>query len=272
MSDPTTLIVNTVAKVIVVLSRDDVSDVLRSTYSDLKSLLYRRFSASGDIEFALSGVEKKPESKSYLGILYEELASVKADEDVDVIRLTQALQQLLTGLDPDKKDSSSASLSGSGAIAQGPNAKAVGAGGVMVSGDVSGSIITGNNNTTINTGGGAYIGGNVATGGGTFVGRDQISNNYYGQPPADPANAAGTGMAASAEGRKVYQLLNDYFSLSDIEGLCFELGIDADNLRGETKAGKARALVQQIETTDRLGELKKLMRVQRPNLRSQLQS
>jgi hypothetical protein len=41
-------------------------------------------------------------------------------------------------------------------------------------------------------------------------------------------------------------------------------------LKGETKAGKARALIQHCETTETLAELKKLMRVQRPNLRDQL--
>ncbi|MGC1377011.1 MAG: hypothetical protein WA821_12340, partial [Anaerolineales bacterium] len=37
-------------------------------------------------------------------------------------------------------------LSGDGAIAQGPGAKAVGAGGIMVDGDVGGNITVGNNN------------------------------------------------------------------------------------------------------------------------------
>ena len=38
----------------------------------------------------------------------------------------------------------------------------------------AGSSETSRPNQTINTGGGAYIGGNVSTGGGAFVGRDQI--------------------------------------------------------------------------------------------------
>ncbi|MFM8333112.1 MAG: hypothetical protein ACKN9T_15615 [Candidatus Methylumidiphilus sp.] len=48
-----------------------------------------------------------------------------------------------------------ATLNGNGAIAQGPNAQAVGAGGVSVSGNNSGNINTG---TRIDTGGGAYCG------------------------------------------------------------------------------------------------------------------
>ncbi len=41
----------------------------------------------------------------------------------------------------------SATLTGNGAIAQGNNAKAVGAGGVMIGGDVTGNIIMGDNNS-----------------------------------------------------------------------------------------------------------------------------
>jgi hypothetical protein len=64
-----------------------------------------------------------------------------------------------------------ATLTGSGAIAQGPGATAVGAGGVHIGGQNTGSINTG---TQVNTGGGAYVSGNVNAGG-DFVGRDRIT-------------------------------------------------------------------------------------------------
>jgi hypothetical protein len=48
------------------------------------------------------------------------------------------------------------------------------------------------------------------------------------------------------------------------------MGIDDENLRGATKAAKARALIQHVEKNGLLEELKRLMRVQRPNLRNQL--
>lgn len=66
-----------------------------------------------------------------------------------------------------------ATLKGSGAIAQGPGAQAVGKGGVMVGGNVGGSVVTGSQNRIINTGGGFYNEGTINTGGGDFVGRDQ---------------------------------------------------------------------------------------------------
>ncbi|MGH8628582.1 MAG: hypothetical protein ACREYC_26055, partial [Gammaproteobacteria bacterium] len=65
-----------------------------------------------------------------------------------------------------------ATLTGNGAIAQGPGARAVGARGAYVGGKNAGNINTGTQ--TIDTGGGAYVGGSVDTGG-DFVGRDRIT-------------------------------------------------------------------------------------------------
>lgn len=67
-----------------------------------------------------------------------------------------------------------ATLHGDGAIAQGAGAKAVGRGGVLIGDDNSGSINTGTQ-TTVDTGGGAYVGGSVKIGRGNFVGRDSIA-------------------------------------------------------------------------------------------------
>jgi hypothetical protein len=72
-----------------------------------------------------------------------------------------------------------ATLTGNGAIAQGPGARAVGARGVYVGGKNAGNINTGTQ--TIDTGGGAYVGGRVDTGG-DFVGRDRIT---HGVSPRD---------------------------------------------------------------------------------------
>jgi hypothetical protein len=66
-----------------------------------------------------------------------------------------------------------ANLTGNGAIAQGPGARAVSAGGVYVGGKNTGNINTGPQ-TRIDTSGGAYVGGNIHTDGGDFAGRDKI--------------------------------------------------------------------------------------------------
>ena len=66
-----------------------------------------------------------------------------------------------------------ANLTGSGAVAQGPGATAVGASGVSVRGNNTGTIDTGTQ-TKIDTGGGAYVGGSVHAGR-DFVGRDKVT-------------------------------------------------------------------------------------------------
>jgi len=152
----------------------------------------------------------------------------------DVERLNQEAIQILTNN----------TNTGSGAIASGSGAIAVG--------------------RQINTGGGTNIEGDVKTG--SFVGRDQVvHNNYYGNQSEENATSK-----LSDESRKLAELLNDYFSMDDLEDLAFQLGLDWDNLRGETKKSKARTLTLHCETTDRLDNLKRIMRLARPNLRGQL--
>lgn len=97
-----------------------------------------------------------------------------------LLHFSQQLDKLVANgfieFKPEKGDATggntyNATLTGSGAIAQGPGAKAVGAGGVNVGGKNTGSINTG---TQVNTSGGAYVGGNVNAGG-DFVGRGKIT-------------------------------------------------------------------------------------------------
>lgn len=70
-------------------------------------------------------------------------------------------------------DNYRAHASGNSAIAQGEGAKAVAPHGAIVEGNNTGNITTGTQTHT-DTGGGAYIGGNIQHVGGDFVGRDKI--------------------------------------------------------------------------------------------------
>jgi len=244
--DPLTVIATALLAGAAAALQDTAAQVVRDAYTGLKSLIARKFAGAAnadDLNAAVRFAEKKPDDTGRQDVLKDELKSARVDQDEEVLKLARALSEAVRQHAPQIAQQYQVSVSGSGAAAVGPGAKAVGAGGVLVEGDLSGGINTGTQTVT----------------------------NYYGAPPADPADAAAGGIVASAEGRKIYALLNSHFDLSDIEGLCFEMGIDEENLRGETKAGKARALVQHVEKTSRLDELKKLMRVQRPNLRGQLQ-
>lgn len=101
-------------------------------------------------------------------------------QNIDALKLHfgQQLDKLVAGgfieFEPDKEAAAvgatnRATLAGSGALAQGPGATAVGEKGVYVGGQNTGSINTGTQ-THIDAGG-AYVGGSVNTGGGDFVGR-----------------------------------------------------------------------------------------------------
>ncbi len=243
--EPLTMIATTLVAGAAAALKDTATQVVKDAYTGIKELIKRKLGGASnaeDLNSALRLAEKKPDDPARLATLKDELESAGANNDSDVLKAAQGLLELIKQQAPAVATQYNLTVQGSGAAA-GTGARAVGAGGVIVEGNTTGGINTGT----------------------------QTTHNYYGQPSADPAGAAGTGLVASAEGRKVYQLLNDYFTMSNIEGLCFEMGIDEENLRGETKAGKSRALVQHVETTGRLDELKKLMRAQRSNLRSQLQ-
>jgi hypothetical protein len=134
-------------------------------------------------------------------------------------------------------------------------------GGVVNTGSVGGSIITGE----VNTGGGPLIGGDISTGR-DFVGRDvnnTVVHNYGGATPSMES-------IVSESGRKLVSLLNQHFNISEIDSLCFEMGIDEEQLRSQTKDEKVRSLVKYCEQAGRTDALKRLMRLVRPNLRPQL--
>ena len=161
---------------------------IKDAYAGLKQLISNTFSAHPAVANAVQQVEDKPASSNRQGVLQEELeaalATAPLSPAVQQALLAQA-QALLTQLQAAGHTPAtySAALSGSGAIAQDHSA-AAGAGGIAVSGSVSGShLITGSGNVVsernierqVNTGGGAAIEGNVSTAGGAFIGRDQKS-------------------------------------------------------------------------------------------------
>lgn len=87
---------------------------------------------------------------------------------------------------------------------------------VAVEGDVHGSIISGDQNRIIDTGGGAYVEGQVSTGGGDFVGRDQVVNtsvfDQRGQNVGQQHNIAGDVYSGNFQGA----LLNIDSTLSQV--------------------------------------------------------
>lgn len=62
----------------------------------------------------------------------------------------------------------------------------------------------------------------------------------------------------------------DHFSMGELRTLCFDLGIDPDQLEGETKADKARELVLTLNRLGRCPELVVYCQEQRPNAKFML--
>ena len=56
------------------------------------------------------------------------------------------------------------------------------------------------------------------------------------------------------------------FNISDVEVICFDLGIDYDDLKGEEKSAKMRSLILLCESHGTTGQLLELCKAKRPRL------
>ncbi len=120
-----------------------LSAAAKDAYQKLKNLVIRKSGSDSDIELALAGLEKKPDSKARQAVLKEEVQTAGIGDDLQIVRLARQLQEILQQEGHSVQVSYQASLSGSGAIAQGPGAVAAGQGGIAVGGDVHGGIQSG---------------------------------------------------------------------------------------------------------------------------------
>lgn len=65
---------------------------------------------------------------------------------------------------------------------------------------------------------------------------------------------------------RLRRLLTSAFSLAEIRTLCFDLGIDYDDLGGEGKSGKIRELIMHLSRRKRLRDLVELASRERPQI------
>lgn len=176
----------------------------------------------------------KPEIQQQLTEIEKQIANL---EGMGGVLSAEQLQAALAPLRQKKAElesqlagaAYSATVSGSGAVAQGMGATAVGERGVNVGGSVGGSIITGDSNTII----------------------------IYGVPSAEEA------AALPPELVPLRKLLGQYFSLSELHTLAFDLGISHDDLPGSTRPQFAESLILHCYRQNRLEALLQLCRTQR---------
>ncbi|MCA9977492.1 MAG: hypothetical protein KC413_17155 [Anaerolineales bacterium] len=74
------------------------------------------------------------------------------------------------------------------------------------------------------------------------------------------------GQGTDAQRGTLRQMMEQAFSLDDIQSITFDLKFDYENLSGTTKTAKIRALIQTSERLQRLADLITICRQMRPNL------
>jgi hypothetical protein len=82
-------------------------------------------------------------------------------------------------------------------------------------------------------------------------------------PPSEPSPGSVVDKAESPTKVGLARFLEAYFDKEDLKNLCFDLGVDYENLPGQKKESKARDLVSHMEKRGRLEELKQAVKARR---------
>src|SRR6266850_6772201 len=126
LMDPLTSIVTALAAGAAAALQSTVEQVVKDSYAALKGLIHRKYA-----QVNLDQLEANPSSKSRRGVVKEELAAVKADQDTEVLQQAQALLEAIQRQAPeaaaaigvDLKDIEGASLAIRHVIATGTGVK-----------------------------------------------------------------------------------------------------------------------------------------------------
>ncbi|MCW1967187.1 MAG: hypothetical protein KIH69_003580 [Anaerolineae bacterium] len=266
-------------------SKDSTAQFVKESYWRLKSLVGRKLAGCekvSDVRDAIEWVERKPDARARHEVLREAFDDADFVVDEDVINAIRELSAVLYRYAPQTAAQFGLPTQNVSTVSYGA---ATSKGGIVIRGGGDGSVnISSGPQTTyeylrsaptipskvsrqINSGGGAYLG-DKASAPSPGNGVNQPSAVPSATPVEPPTQA--TPAAMSEASRLLVQLLNTYFSSEDLDGLCLELGLEGESLPGQSKAAKAHALVAYYERRGQLEELKRLMRIARPNLRGQL--
>ena len=94
--------------------------------------------------------------------------------------------------------------------------------------------------------------GNISNSQGIAIGRSSSASVVQG--PADAARRISRG-GQDPDVAELYQLLIQRFNLQELQDLCFDLGVDYEDLGGTGRKAKARELVQYMQRRGRLDAL-----------------
>lgn len=73
-------------------------------------------------------------------------------------------------------------------------------------------------------------------------------------------------MGAPMNRKALRKAIANHFKLDQIQTLCFDLGIDFEELEGKAKTGKVREIIKEMENAGRLHELIDYLKSERPNV------
>jgi hypothetical protein len=141
--DPITLIVTALVAGAAVAAKDVGGQALKDVYAGFKALVIRKFGGKGGGQAAVEQVEQTPDSQPWQGALKDALSKTDAANDNDLAKQAQALLALLKQHDAGTVATYSATVIGSGGLAQGTGAVAAGAGGIAIGGGVGGGVSLG---------------------------------------------------------------------------------------------------------------------------------
>jgi hypothetical protein len=88
-----------------------------------------------------------------------------------------------------------------------------------------------------------------------------IETQLRNRPPQQPASQAPPG---SVDRWQFYNNLLKYFNNSELDAICFNLGIDKENLGGDDKPARARELIQYCERNSMFEQLVAVCKEMRP--------
>jgi nucleoside phosphorylase len=87
-----------------------------------------------------------------------------------------------------------------------------------------------------------------------------------GLAPAAPPPGAAPRPATQLPASQLRQLLAERFSSEELQTICFDIGIDPDNLPGQAKSARARELISYLERRNELGRLYAWIQQHRPDI------
>ena len=239
--------------------------------ADLAKAAFARLRREPKGQVLADGFEEDPET--YQKPLEKELeAAVQADPG-----FAAELRALLDGYE-EAAGGYRATLTGSGAIVQGPGARAVGERGVMVEGDVAGNIVTGDSSV-----GGDKISGDKISGDKVMGDKIEVGDISGSHVAIGRGASAGSGGEAALKfeypdpltGKALYgevdpaalrQKLAAHFSLEEMGDLCFDLGVPAEEIPGRTQSARAREMLDYFARRKRLPELLAALRERREDV------